>query len=41
MKADVAVKMTTAAKLREEAVQKKIENVILINRPDPNPQVIV
>ena len=40
-KADVAVKMTMAAKLQEEAIQKKIENVILVNRPDPNPQVIV
>ena len=39
--ADVAVKMTTAAKQQEEAIQKKIENVILVNQPDPNPQVIV
>ena len=41
MKADVAVKMTTAAKQQEEAIQKKIENVILVNQPDPNPQVNV
>jgi len=39
--ADVAVKMTTAAKQQEEAIQKKIENVILVNQPDPNPQVSV
>lgn len=40
-KADVAVKMTTAAKQQEEAIQKKIENVILVNKPDENPQVSV
>ena len=39
--ADVAVKMTTATLRQEEAIQKKIENVILINQPDPNPQVNV
>lgn len=39
--ADVAVKMTTAAVKQEEAIQKKIENVILINQPDPSPQVNV
>ena len=40
-KADVAIKMTTAAKIQEEAIQKKIENVILVNQPDQNPQVSV
>ncbi len=39
--ADVAVKMTTATLRQEEAIQKKIENVILVNQPDPNPQVNV
>lgn len=41
LKANVAVKMSTARKLQEEAIQTNIENVLLVESPDPNPQVSV